>query len=134
MLLALFDDNHVYHRLAENWWDEHRTDGWASCPTTQNGFLRVISKPIYKHPIKLADALLLLRSQIELSDHELWPESLSLLDASVFNHGYILGPNQITDAYLLALAVENNGQLVTFDRGIPLNAVHRAEQRHIVVL
>ncbi len=134
MLLALFDDNHIHHRLAENWWDEHRGEGWATCPTTQNGFLRVISKPTYRYPLRLADAMQLLRHQVELGAHEFWPESLSLLDANVFNHGHILGPNQITDVYLLALAVANNGRLVTFDQGMPLTAVQRATQRHLIVL
>jgi toxin-antitoxin system PIN domain toxin len=134
VLLALFDDNHIHHREAAKWWDEHRDEGWATCPTTQNGFLRVISKPSYRYPIRLADALQLLQRQTELPAHKLWSESLSLLDVNVFNHGYILGPNQITDVYLLALAVANEGRLVSFDRGIPLSAVHRATQRHLVVL
>ena len=134
VLLALFDDNHVHHQIAENWWGEHRENGWATCPTTQNGFLRVISKPSYQYPVRLADALQLLRHQIELPGHEFWPESLSLLDPNHFNHGHIIGPNQITDAYLLALAVENQGRLVTFDRGIPLHAVQLAKHRHLVVL
>ena len=47
---------------------------------------------------------------------------------------YILGPNQITDVYLLGLAVKNGGRLVTFDRGVPIKAVRGAEARHLVVL
>ena len=133
-LLALFDDNHVHHRRASNWWGEHRDEGWATSSTTQNGFLRIISKPSYRQPLRLADALLLMRHQIEISDHELWVELLSLLDANVFDHSHILGPNQITDVYLLALAVANNGRLVTFDRSIPLTAARGAEHRHLVVL
>ena len=53
---------------------------------------------------------------------------------ALFDHGYILGPNQITDVYLLGLAVKNGGRLVTFDRGLPPKAVRGAEPRHMVVL
>jgi toxin-antitoxin system PIN domain toxin len=134
MLLALFDDNYVHHRSAAVWWDEHRDEGWASCAITQNGFLRVISKPGYERPLKLASAMSLLREQIALPGHEFWPDRISLVDSEIVDHKYVLGPNQITDLYLLALAVTNHGRLVTFDRAIPLAAVRGAEQRHLVVL
>ena len=52
----------------------------------------------------------------------------------MFDHSRILGPNQITDVYLLALAVKNGGRLVTFDRGVPLKAVRNAQARHLVVV
>ena len=67
-------------------------------------------------------------------DHEFWPDDISITDESDFRHGHILGPKQITDVYLLGLAVKNGGRLVTFDRGLPLKAVRGAEARHLVVL
>jgi predicted nucleic acid-binding protein len=69
-----------------------------------------------------------------LSDHEFWSDDVSIADDRLFDQGYILGPNQITDVYLLGLAVKNGGRLVTFDRGLPLKAVRSAEARHLVVL
>jgi hypothetical protein len=45
-----------------------------------------------------------------------------------------LGPKQLTDIYLLALAVKNSGRLVTFDRAIPVAAVRSAEPQHLVVI
>lgn len=80
------------------------------------------------------DALAVLRDQIALPDHEFWPDAISITDGNVFDHTYILGPKQITDVYLLGLAVRNGGRLVTFDRGLPLKAVRGAEGRHLVVL
>jgi predicted nucleic acid-binding protein len=71
---------------------------------------------------------------MDRSDHLFWPDSFSVADPSIFDHSRILGSNQITDIYLLALAVKHGGRLVTFDRGIPLAAVRGAEPRHLVVI
>jgi toxin-antitoxin system PIN domain toxin len=133
MLLALFDPHHIHHKRAGEWWESFE-GGWASCPLTQNGFVRVSSKPGYTHPIGIADAWRALRKQIELSDHEFWPDSISITDPDIFDHSRLLGPNQITDVYLLALAVKHGGRLVTFDRGIPLAAARGAEARHLAVV
>ena len=68
------------------------------------------------------------------SDHEFWPDDVSIADDQRFDRSFILGPNQITDVYLLGLAVKNGGRLVTFDRALPLKAVRGAEPRHLVAL
>jgi predicted nucleic acid-binding protein len=75
-----------------------------------------------------------LARQIRDSDHEFWPDDISITDEALFDHAFILGPKQITDVYLLGLALKRGGRLVTFDRGLPLRAVRRAEPRHLVVL
>jgi toxin-antitoxin system PIN domain toxin len=133
-LIALFDPEHIHHALALEWWTGNSEAGWASCPLTQNGFVRVISGPRYARPRSLADALAVLQGQIARPGHAFWPDDLSIADPQIVNHGRLLGPNQITDAYLLALAVKNGGRLATFDRAVPLRAVHGAEARHLVVL
>jgi uncharacterized protein len=134
MLLALFDPEHIHHTHALAWWTTNRADGWASCPLTQNGFLRVIAGPRYPRPKGIADAVALLSAQIALPGHVFWLDDISIADAQTFNHGHLLGPKQITDLYLLALAVKNNGRLVTFDRGISIQAARGAKQEHLVVL
>lgn len=134
MLLALFDAEHIHHRQAFAWWIENREWGWASCPITQNGFVRVISGPGYTRPRQFADAMALLRAQTAQPSHLFWPDDVSIGDPRTFDYSRLLGPRQITDAYLLALAVKNSGRLVTFDRSVPVRAVHAAEERHLVVL
>jgi uncharacterized protein len=134
VLIALFDLAHVHHARARGWWTAHRSAGWASCPTTQNGFVRIISKPGYEHPVPMQTALAALATQLAQSDHKLWPDDISILDDQVFDRSHILGPNQITDVYLLALAVKNGGQLVTFDGRISRRAVRGAEAQHLVSL
>jgi toxin-antitoxin system PIN domain toxin len=134
VLLALSDVAHIHHGRARSWWTGHGSAGWASCPLTQNGFVRIASKPGYTNPFPLQTALTALATQVAQSDHEFWPDDISIADGKMFDRTFILGPNQITDVYLLALAVRNEGRLVTFDRGLPLGAVRGAEPRHLVVL
>ena len=112
----------------------HADQGWASCPLTQNGFLRIITQSRYQNPVPLPAAMGALIAQVNLHSHEFWPDSISITDPEIFDRTRILGPGQITDVYLLALAVKHDGRLVTFDRGIPLSAVRGAEARHLVVL
>ncbi len=134
VLVALSDDQHFHHAVAFAWWVAHHEEGWASCPLTQNGLVRVVSSPNYRRPKRLADALAQLRGLLSMPTHAFWPDDMSFADPSVFDSGHILGPNQITDVYLLALAVKNGGRLVTLDRGIPLRAVRGADAQHLVVI
>ena len=134
VLIALFDRAHVHHADASTWWTKNRNDGWASCPLTQNGFVRIISGPRYPLPLAITDAIALMRAETTLPGHVFWPDDVSLADPKRFDHDRLLGPGHITDAYLLALAVQNDGRLVTFDRTIPIAAVRGAEPRHVVSL
>jgi hypothetical protein len=133
-LLAVFDKDHMFNGAARAWWAVNVHGGWATCPLTQNGFVRIMSQPSYLQKRSTIEALEALRLGVSQSDHEFWPDDISITDGKIFDHTYILGPNQITDVYLLALAVKNGGRLVTFDRGLPLRAVCGGETRHLVVL
>jgi predicted nucleic acid-binding protein len=66
--------------------------------------------------------------------HQFWPDAVSLLAPGLIQWNNLLSGRQITDAYLLALAVKNDGQFVTLDKGVPLTAVQGAQARHLVVL
>jgi toxin-antitoxin system PIN domain toxin len=134
VLLPLFDGGHVHHQRAIAWCTENAKAGWASCPLTQNGFVRIVCQPKYPRPARMRDALGVLRQQIERADHEYWPDDISIADAELFNPAFVLGPSQIADVYLLGLAVKHGGRLVTFDQGMPVKAVRGAEPRHLVVL
>src|SRR5687768_1571347 len=124
VLVALLDDDHSFHKAAVGWFDSHRTSGWASCPLTQNGFVRVAANARYPdhNTFSIADAIEQMTVLTEETDHEFWSDELSLFDESRFDNAYMLGPRQITDIYLLALAAHHNGQLVTFDQGISVPA------------
>jgi toxin-antitoxin system PIN domain toxin len=133
-LLALIDKEHTFHPTVRAWWASNKDGGWATCAITQNGFARIMSQPNYPNPAPTMDAIQLLAMGLEEADHEFWPDDVSIADDRLFDRPHILGPNQITDVYLLALGVKHDGRLVTFDRGLPLKAVRGAETKHLVVL
>ena len=135
VLVSLFDPAHIHHDAAHAWFGAHRGEGWATCPLTENGFARVLSNPAYPgRRTTVADAVDRLAGLAESGDHTFWADRISLLDDSIVERGRLSGHRQITDAYLLALAVSNDGRVVTFDRGFPLGAVLAAETDHVVVL
>jgi len=134
VLIAILDEDHVHHRRAHEWWATNRSAGWATCALTENGVARIMSQPGYKNPVSAAFAIDLLAAQAARTDHVFWPDDISLRDAMLFVSTCILGPNQITDVYLLALAVKNGGRLATFDRSIPMAAACGAEPQHLAVI
>lgn len=134
VLVALFDPHHVSHASAMAWFKDHGGSGWASCPITQNGCMRVMSQTGYRNQMPVVLVAERLREATCHEAHEFWPDELSLLDAAWIDVTRIHGPRQLTDVYLLALAVSHRGRLVTFDRGIALDAVAGAQKRHLVVL
>jgi toxin-antitoxin system PIN domain toxin len=134
VLLALFDSGHTFHARALQWWSANKAEGWASCPLTENGYLRIVSQASYPRPVRLADAALHLRTWAVPPLHEFWPDDTSILDAGLIDHTRLLGPKQITDVYLLALAVKHGGRLVTLDTGISVQAVKGARAENSVVV
>ena len=134
VLVALLDAGHLHHGAATDWLARHMGDGWASCPLTQNGCVRILSLASYPNPQLPAVAAQRLGQAVAGDHHEFWPDSLSLLEPRRLNWDHVLGSRQVTDAYLLALAAQRGGRLVTLDRGIAIAAVPGAAKRHLVTL
>ena len=133
-LIALVDAEHIHHNVVHAWWAPNQSAGWATCPLTENGLARIMSQSGYKNLVTTAFAIGLLAEQMGETDHAFWPDDVSLRDSTLFDSSSILGPNQVTDVYLLALAVKHSGRLVTLDRSVPLRAVRGAEPHHLVVM
>ena len=135
VLIALIDPAHIHFTVAHEWFASRASQRWATCPITVNGCIRILSRPGYAGgSLTPAEAASLLRDRCSQPDHEFWPEDLSLLDQSRFHFSKLSGPRQITDIYLLALAVAHHGHLVTFDRSIPWRAVTGAAPTHLKTL
>lgn len=134
VLIALLDADHVGHTVATSWFATHLEHGWASCPITENGTARIMASTGYPNPLPVAAILQRLAMAKATEHHRFWPDDVSLTDTEVFNHTELLGPKQITDRYLLALAVRNKGRLVTFDQAIRPTAVIGASTEHLVQL
>ena len=134
VLLALLDSDHIEHARAHDWLDDEIDAGWASCAITENGFVRIISQPRYPSPVSPAEAIELLSRASDGHHHEFWPCDVSLVDPTIVDSSRLHGPRQVTDAYLLALAMAHDGRFVTFDRSLSLASVHGATDEHLTVL
>ena len=134
VLIALLDADHIGHAVATNWLAAQLKHGWASCPITENGTARIMASAGYPNPVPVAAILERLGMAKATEHHCFWPDDLSLTDERVFSRAELLGPKQITDRYLLALAVKNRGRFVTFDQGLRPTAVIGAMAEHLVQL
>jgi uncharacterized protein len=133
VLIAILDPRHLHHDVALGWFEE--TDGrrWASCPLTENGFVRIVGQSSYLTPLDPYRAIAALRGFQAASSHVFWPDSISILDRDLFAHLALTSPRHITDVYLLALACRNDGIMVTFDRKLLSDAVTDAAGRLLVL-
>lgn len=135
-IIALLDPDHSFHERAHAWWSKHGKDGWASCPLTENGVIRIMSNPGYSRKMQFSPGDLIgrLHQFADQTDHEFWGDTISLRDETVFARNLIHSSRQLTDLYLLALAVIHQGCLVTFDERIPLSAVNQAQEENLCVV
>lgn len=131
VLIALCDGRHEHHRLAAEWFVAHAAAGWASCPITQNGAIRILSAPAYPGARPVSQVLAQVQALCASEHHRFWPDAVSLVDPGVLNPRHVLGHRQLTDAYLLALAVRKDGRFVTLDGAVALQAVHGATPAHL---
>ena len=136
VVIALFDPDHTFHNRAHDWWASAAPMGWASCPLTENGIVRIMSTVAYSSQLHLTPGDLINRLQIFASqtNHEFWPDDLSLCDEGVFAKDRIHSSRKLTDLYLLALAARHGGCLATFDKGISLSGVRSAKPENLCVI
>lgn len=134
VLLAPLDSDHVDHLRVHEWIEDGLADGWASCPITENGFVRIISQPRYPSPISPTRAIEVLTAASDSGDHEFWPCDASLLDPAIIDRRRLHGPKQVTDAYLLALATARHATFVTFDGALGLSSAPKASKVNLIVL
>ena len=135
VLIALFDPEHIHHDAAHAWFGGSARGSWATCPLTENGFVRIASNPNYPgRKTTVADAMQRLADFCDSDSHTFWPDSLSLRERDHFIARSIRGHRQITDVYLLSLAKHNGGVLATFDRSIPPSAIPGADADCLLAL
>ncbi len=130
VLIALMDSDHVNNKLAWKWFEANIKSGWASCPTTQNGCIRIMSQSGYPNHFGSKAVAEKLALAVNTPHHKFWSDSVSMLDERIVDWQKVIGPKQLTDVYLLALAVNNGGRFVTFDKKIPVSLVMGATDVH----
>ena len=134
VLIALLDSDHSSHAPATRWLSGNAGSGWASCPITQNGCIRIMSHSAYPNPLPVRAVVERLVAAAAHTVHEFWSDDVSILDPKRVDATRIHGPRQLTDIYLLALAVAHGGRLVTLDRSISVEAIRGAQKKHLLVI
>jgi toxin-antitoxin system PIN domain toxin len=129
VLIALMDPSSHFHEPAHNWFASIGKESWSTCPLTENGFIRIVGNPRY--PNSPGSARLAAKSMaifVAEPSHVFWPDDISLLDAAAFDLDRLATSSQVTDSYLVALAIAHGGKLATFDRRLLADAVRGGAQ------
>lgn len=134
VLIALAWSNHVHHAAARAWFEEHREDGWATCTLTEAGFVRVSCNPsVVRHNVSPLDAIAVLERLTQQGFHTFWSLDQSILHLPQSIGSRLQGYRQLTDAVLLATAMQRNGQLATLDTCIR-GLVAESERAYLCVV
>ncbi|HEV2854471.1 MAG TPA: TA system VapC family ribonuclease toxin [Thermoanaerobaculia bacterium] len=119
VLVALAWPLHIHHELASRWFRRHQRSGWATCPLTQSGFVRVSSNQKAIRDAKPPrEAAFILRRILALPPHVFFSDDISLVASGFVDPEKLTGHRQVTDAHLLGVALRHGSRLATLDRGI----------------
>ena len=136
ILVALFWPSHAQHDRALKWFARRRSKGWATCPLTEAGFVRIVSNPAFsRDAVTPREAIQVLAANTVAKDHEFWPDELPFAEAVGFAGARLVGHQQVTDAYLLGLALKRGGVLATLDHRIAgLTAPNSVERKALELI
>jgi toxin-antitoxin system PIN domain toxin len=134
ILIAILDRDHVHHRPCRKWFESVGHHHWHTCPTTENGAIRVLSGGSYPGKRQRPDeAIERLESLLTLGRHEFIRETMSIRDRQVFIRMHLRGAKQITDTYLLGVAVASGATFATRDHRLDPNTVHGGEDHLLMI-
>lgn len=132
VLIALSDPTHVHYARTRSWFDAAEREAWATCPLTENAFVRILGHPTYPDFAgSPEDARDILEVFTRAPGHQFWADDLSLIDHQLFPR--LPSSRHLTDCYLLALAVKRGGQLATLDQRIDATLVAGGPQALFVI-
>jgi hypothetical protein len=130
VLIALMWPAHESHAQVGEWFSRHARQGWATCPFTQAAFVRLVSNPAFsRDAVAPQEAIGLLSANLKHRYHRFWSDDISFGEAVELFQGRVVGHRQVSDAYLLGLAIHKKGRLATLDRAVmallPPDSPHR---------
>lgn len=137
VLIALHWPPHEAHARAQRWFAKNADQGWATCAMTQAGFVRIVSNPAFsQRVVSPRDALEVLQGSLQHRAHRFWTEDIGVTEAVARFGRRLLGHQQVTDAYLLGLAIHKKGRLATLDASLAalLPSAADSERAAMVVL
>ena len=131
VLMALLSENHIHHQFVTTWFNTPDLK-WAICPFVEAGFLRNATAP-RPGQITMKDATAVLARIAKEPGYHYLPITAGwqTLCSPVFPRLY--GAKQVTDAYLLGLALRDGLVLVTMDKGIR-HLAGKEHSRHVLLL
>ncbi len=137
MMLALSWPGHKSHSSAQKWFGRNAPKGWATCPMVEAGFVRILSNPAFStRAVSATEAIAALEISTKHPSHQFWPDDISLVGGLANLQDRIRGHQQITDAYLLALAIQHRGKLATLDKrlGALVAGGNSVERSHLELI
>lgn len=135
LLVALAWPTHIAHAKVQQWFLRHSRDGWATCPLIQSAFVRILSNPAFSsNALSPADAAALLKANLDNPSHRFWPDDISLNRALEHLASRPKGHQQVTDSYLLGLAIHKGGKFATMDRAVLTLLPEKGRGRDVVEL
>jgi uncharacterized protein len=134
VLIAMIWPSHRAHAKVQQWLSHRPREKWATCPFTETSFVRILSNPSFSpDALTPSEAIALLRSNLAHPAHQFWPDNIGLLEAVAYEPR-IVGHQQISDAYLLGLAIHQKGKLAILDFSIPSLVPERHPARGSITL
>jgi uncharacterized protein len=135
VLIALLWPPHEAHARAQRWFAQNARHGWATCAMTQAGFVRIVSNPIFsRRAVSPRDAVEVLSGSLQHPAHHFWTEDIGVTEALAHFGRRLLGHQQVTDAYLLGLAIQKKGRLATLDASLSSLLSEQSAARNRLVL
>ena len=135
VLIAVAWPAHEGHQRVQQWVALNASRGWATCPFTETAFVRILSNPAFSpNALTPADAVSLLRANLDHPAHRFWADDISFLRAVEPFGERVVGHQQVSDAYLLGLAIHRKGKLATLDRGVLTLLPETSPERNRVVV
>ena len=130
LLIALAWPSHVHHRKAQQWFQQTGQKGWASCPITQTAFVRISSNPKFiDGAVSPQEAISLLTKATASKHHEFWVDDIEVGEGNALPLTHLIGHRQVTDLYLIGLAMEHKAKLATLDSGVRALLPKAADQK-----
>jgi uncharacterized protein len=135
VLIALLWPPHEAHARAQRWFAKNADQGWATCAMTQGGVVRILSNPAFsRHAVSPRDAMQVLEASLQHRAHRFWTDDIGIAEAVTHVGGRLLGHQQVTDAYLLGLAIHKKGRLATLDSSLAALLPDRSTAKNNIVL
>jgi len=135
VLIALLWPGHARHARVLEWFARRRSEGWATCPLTEAGFVRIVSNPAFsRDAVTPREATSVLVANTAARDHCFWADEVPFVEAAAFAGDRLVGHQQVTDAYLVGLALRRGGVLATLDERIGALAASGSASRHALEL